>query len=354
MKVDRNCLFGNEALLSFLSDRISERNAPHAYLLEGPEGSGKKTLALWLAEALNCRNEEAIPCGRCRFCRTIAAMQSPDVFWIGMLENTAKKSIGVDEIRAIAETIYLLPNDLETKIYIIPDADTMTTQAQNAFLKLLEEPPSYVLFLLLCENRYALLPTVRSRVQLLTMERFSEEVLREWAMRNCESAPRLSETKPEVLSTAVRLADGSIGRLKAFLALSEKDREKHPYFEACETAGQCFDALFPEESGPAFRTELMKIFLKRADTRDRLVRLADLLCTALRDLILYAESSGERPGELLFFNPERGIRIAGQCVRSRIWESYRDLASVRDSSDANPNVPLMQNSMMRALYLLRQ
>ena len=354
MRVDRNCLFGNERLLSFLSDRIAERNAPHAYLLEGPEGSGKKTLALWLAQALNCQNEEAVPCRRCRFCRTIGAMQSPDVFWIGMTEGTAKKSIGVDEIRAITDTIYLLPNDLETKIYIIPGADAMTQQAQNAFLKLLEEPPSYVLFLLLCENRYALLPTVRSRVQLLTMERFSEDALREWAMRNCESAPRLSETKPEVLSTAIRLADGSVGRLRTFLSLSEKERETHPYFEACETAEQCFSTLFPEGSDSGFRTELMKIFLKRADTRERLVRLADTLCTALRDLLLCAECSGERPRELLYFDADRGIRLAGLCVRSRIWEAYRDLAAVRDSSDANPNVALMQNSMMRALYLLKK
>lgn len=141
----------------------------HAVILSGG-GEVTKERARTLAAALLCQGTGEKPCRVCRHCRKVFRGDfpgiHPDVAAVERGFNTAgklRREITVDQIRALVEDASVLPNEAEHKVYILPEADTMNIAAQNAFLKLLEEPPAFVSFLLCAENPMALLETVRSR-----------------------------------------------------------------------------------------------------------------------------------------------------------------------------------------------
>lgn len=138
----------------------------HAYIISAPSPEETVRTARHMAAAAVCRNPERAPCGKCRDCRKAAADIHPDVITVRRAaddKGRAKREIGVDQIRWLIADAYVSPNEAERKIYIIEDTDRMNLAAQNAALKLLEEPPGRVMLLLCATNAALLLPTVRSR-----------------------------------------------------------------------------------------------------------------------------------------------------------------------------------------------
>lgn len=138
----------------------------HAYILSAQSPEESLRAAKRIAAAAVCSGRGKLPCGLCRGCRKAEAGIHPDIISIGRLEDDKgrpKREISVDQIRQMAMDAFVLPNEAERKIYIIREADTMNLPAQNAALKLLEEPPKGVIFLLCVSNAGKLLPTVRSR-----------------------------------------------------------------------------------------------------------------------------------------------------------------------------------------------
>lgn len=139
----------------------------HAYILSAPSREECLDAARTLAAAAVCSGGAGtVPCGKCRDCRKALTGIHPDVISLRRLlddKGHAKKEIIVDQIRAISADSYILPNEAARKVYILEEADYMNSQAQNAALKLLEEPPAGVMFILCVENVQLLLPTVRSR-----------------------------------------------------------------------------------------------------------------------------------------------------------------------------------------------
>lgn len=128
-------LAGNRALSARLGEEMATGAFSHAYIIEGPKGSGRHTLAREMAMAAVCRERSgtgALPCGECPDCRKIAAGFCPDFITVG--REPGKATLGVEAVRQLREGIAALPNDLPLKIYVIEDAETMTVQAQNAFL----------------------------------------------------------------------------------------------------------------------------------------------------------------------------------------------------------------------------
>ncbi len=169
----------------------------HAYILEDESGREATELAQWFAALLECENGSA--CGTCSACRACAGGNHPDVLRIS---HEKPDSIGVDEIRAqLVDDILIRPYSGPYKVYLVPEAEKLTVQAQNALLKTLEEPPSYGVILLLTANGDKLLPTIRSRGILLklTEEEQTEALLppeeRELVLSLLRQAGRLTVTQ---------------------------------------------------------------------------------------------------------------------------------------------------------------
>ena len=159
-------LLGNNRLKENLSAGIRRGRLSHFYLISGPEGSGKHTLARLLAAAAVCRGEDK-PCLSCAACRKIMANTHPDFITV---DDPEKKSVSIELVRDARSDIYVRPNEADKKVYLFPRAHDMGIPAQNALLKVLEEPPSYGVFLLLTDNSEKILPTVRSRCTELSLQ----------------------------------------------------------------------------------------------------------------------------------------------------------------------------------------
>jgi DNA polymerase-3 subunit delta' len=170
-------LIGQERAVAALDRALAAGRAAHAYLLVGPERVGKHTLALKLAQALNCEGDGP-PCGACEPCRRIAAGIHADVQTVTVERDEesppagrqgAQKGIHVSQIRELERVTALKPFQGRSRVVVIDPADEMNASAQNAFLKTLEEPPPQVVFVLVTADESRLLPTIRSRCRRLEL-----------------------------------------------------------------------------------------------------------------------------------------------------------------------------------------
>ena len=156
----------------------------HAYILNGERGSGKRMLANLFAMTLLCESGNSEPCGKCHSCRQAESGNHPDIIRV---THEKPNSISVDDIRTqVNNTVDIKPYQGPYKVYIIPQADLMTPQAQNAILKTIEEPPAYAIFLLLTENAEMLLPTINSRCVMLKLRNIKDTLIRKYLMENLE------------------------------------------------------------------------------------------------------------------------------------------------------------------------
>ncbi len=158
-------LVGNGPLKRQLSLETARRGLSHAYIISGPAGSGKRTLAGLLSAALVCTGGGEVPCFICSGCKKALGNIHPDVVHAGGEGD----ELNVARVRAIRNDAYIKPNEAPRKVYILEGAQNMNDPSQNALLKLLEEGPAYAAFLLLTDNAAALLSTVRSRCEVLTL-----------------------------------------------------------------------------------------------------------------------------------------------------------------------------------------
>jgi len=196
---------GNENALRQLSADIAAGRFPHALLIEGPAGCGKKTLARMVARAAVCEADER-PCGVCNACRKAAAGIHPDIEEV--VGGTANSNaFSIDRVRELRDGAYVLPNEAPVRVLILCDAQTMTPQAQNALLKILEEPPRHLVFILTCENRAQMLATIRSRVQAVSLGGV------EWEQAAPYLREKLPDTDEETLYRAFAVSGGVIGKV---------------------------------------------------------------------------------------------------------------------------------------------
>lgn len=158
-----------------LEKLVKSQNLPHAFLLAGPKGVGKTSTARIIAKVVNCeKNDKKLgePCNKCTSCKEILSGASIDV-----IELDAASNRGIDDIRVIRDSVKLAPARSRKKIYIIDEAHMLTTEASNALLKTLEEPPKHVMFMLATTNPEKLLSTIRSRTTLISYHEASLEEL---------------------------------------------------------------------------------------------------------------------------------------------------------------------------------
>ena len=202
-------LLGNEQLKKNLAQSIARGHISHFYLISGPRGSGKHTLAKLLSAAILCKGSRK-PCLSCGPCRKVMEGNHPDVITVSDPEH---KNVAVKIVRNMREDMFIRPNESEYKIYIFPQE--LGIEGQNALLKILEEPPSYGVFILLTDNPEKLLPTVRSRCTELKLLALPENVLR------TELRHQFPQAEEADISAAIYRSGGLLGQAKELLASGE-------------------------------------------------------------------------------------------------------------------------------------
>jgi len=193
-------VIGQDRLLSLLKQNLKERNIAHAYLLTGPRHIGKGTLAVNIAQAMNCDASEP-PCGQCHSCRRIAQEKHADVILTHLNLNA---EISIDTIRELQHLANLPPYEGKYKVFIIDDAEYLSIEAANCLLKILEEPPPNVIWLLLASEENRLLPTVISRCQRLEFKPLPMKEIQKILVDQYDIAPN----KANLLA---RLSHGCLG-----------------------------------------------------------------------------------------------------------------------------------------------
>lgn len=363
-------IVGNAALLERIRRDVLSNTLSHAYILEGRKGSGKHTLAQLIALALACRYspknkaahtyseismfdlpeddaadyEDRLPCcfsdgdELCISCRKLLEGKCPDIHYIG---RDGKATIGVETVRGLRSSVHLSPIDMETKIYVIEDADTMTVQAQNALLLTLEEPPPYVLFLLLCDNSEALLETIRSRAPVLRTQILSDEQVSEYLLDHVPDAKGLYSTAPVEFATVILNADGCIGR--ALDLMDPKERKK---IAARRAVADNFISLCIQKKP----SDMPRIIPEFGNKRDEATEILRFISLALRDLMLVKRSDAV---SLKYYVDENtAVEFSNSLTSQEILAVYNAVANAITSFERNGNLRLTLTRMCIDAMLL--
>ena len=298
-------LFGNEATKNRISLSIESGKLPHALLIDGEEGSGRFTLALQIAAALNCENRHnnshPLPCGVCNSCQRVYSLGFAD---LSVLEREkGKANIGVDEVREFRKDMYLSATESEHKIYIIREAERMTPEAQNALLIVLEEPPPKVLIILITAGTDKLLSTINSRVQYIAMSRFTTDEIDSYLSSNHPTLSSLKRTSPDRYKGILVGADGRIGRALA-LAEPKASMELENQRESIISFVKSLRPKVPYG-------ELYGILLSLPKDRVELTEMLEGIIVALRDLVALRRGIAT---DMLFFTDRREAEIIAKEI----------------------------------------
>lgn len=208
--MDFNDISGHKDIIEHIKSSIENNRVNHAYIFDGPSGIGKLTLAKAFAKTLNCERGGSQSCNECTSCKTFDENNNPDIIYV--THRTA--GITVDDVRdQIVKNISLKPYRNRYKIFIIEDAHKMNEAAQNAFLKSLEEPPPYGVFLLLSENYSNFLVTIVSRCITFKLKPLPYDMVAEYIVKN----------KGISMEQALLYAGCSMGNIGRALELADSD-----------------------------------------------------------------------------------------------------------------------------------
>lgn len=253
----------HEKLIMNLLESVRHQNPAQAYIFEGEIGLGRYEAARLVAAALACP-EDMPPCGRCNSCVSAKSGTNPDI--VDVLPQSGHKSIGVPQVRELIKDAYTKPFLSRRKIYIFRDASIITEPAQNALLKILEEPPEYVVFIIIAQNAQSLLNTVRSRCVLVRFAAVGDEVMSRYIDRICPGA----KNKDFV----IRYARGVPYTARKIVS----DENFEPFRQ--DTFSQ-FCKLFSEKPLTAF-----ELGDYAAENKDNISRIVELWREFARDMLL--------------------------------------------------------------------
>ena len=317
---------GNKNLLDKISSLLTNKKFPHAIALWGEQGTGKFTLAKIIAKALLCEKNVGYACNECKSCKKIDSNVHPDVIFPNA--SGALNTYSIDTVRTIRNDAYISPNETTKKVYIFKNIDNMQLGAQNALLKIIEEPPSHAIFIFTCESFYNILPTVRSRIQDFQVT----------SPNSVEANNFISKIHPEYSSSnitnAVNITDGNIGKaldilqsdeLNSLLSLSEK---------------MSIAITSPNEF------ELLKLFSQLTDSKKTKIILS-MITSIFRKCLLY--SSGV---ELKNFINNDIIKICNTLTTNKIMLIIEEISQTEKLLKRNVNLNLLLTNLCSRFHVI--
>lgn len=333
-------LFGNNRTKDVLTRAVLLGTVPHAFLIDGGEGSGKLTLARELSMALNCerRAKGDVPCHACPTCKRIEKGEHVDIHILE--KQSGKATLGVDEVKELRRDMYLSATEAEHKVYIIRDAERLTTEAQNSLLIVLEEPPKNVTIMLLASGTDRILTTIKSRAQYIAMERHSAADIEGYLLSRSEAAVKLKRDDPEALALILSAADGRIG---VALELLDPERQR----ALAESREETSNILFAMRSGAPF-SELYSALRALPKNRTELGDSLERLISGVADLILIKYDS---EADLSFFIDRKGAaELADSIGRDRLYRIFDALGRAHEANTKNANTTALITSLTSAIF----
>ncbi len=319
-------MVGHDWAIRLLENAVRRGEISHSYLFTGPEGVGKRTLALELAKALCCR-VSLPPCGECQDCRDIAQGRHPDV----EILEPENGSIKIEQMRQLQREAYLAPHRGPFRIFIIAGMDRATPEAANSFLKTLEEPPPHAIFILTALSAELLLPTIVSRCQVLNLRPLPEELVREFL----EKELGIESSRASLLA---RLSGGCPGKAV------ELARDEEAFHRREEDLEALLSLL---KSDLITRLEWAESAGKDAE---RLQEMVQRWILAMRDMLLILEGAGELAVNIDFAGKMAPVasKLGGEKIRSAL----KDLRFVLEALERNANPRIAVDVLMLKLPAL--
>lgn len=311
-------IIGQEQIKEHMQNALQMQKISHAYIIHGEKSTGKEFVARVFAMALQCEKGGAEPCNECHSCKQALSKNQPDIIYV---THEKPNTISVEDIRLqVNNDVAIKPYSSKYKVYIINEAEKMTVQAQNAILKTLEEPPAYVVILLLVSNLQTLLPTILSRCVTLNMKPVSDTLVRKYLMEEL----KVPDYRADV---CVAFARGNIGKAKALASSEEFDNVKN---EALALLKHVHDMELQE-----IIQAVKKINEYKLEISDYL----DIMSIWYRDVLLFKATADAN--SLVFREEIQAIRkVVARCSYEGIETVIHALAKAKKRLEANVNFEL--------------
>ncbi len=309
---------GLKYVKSYLQKAIELDRISHAYIFSADQGCGKRTMAMAFAKALQCERQELDACGECTSCRQAESNNHPDIIWV---THEKPNTISIDEIREqVNRTVPVKPYRGKYKIYIIPDAQMMTLQAQNAILKTIEEPPEYVVILLLTSNETQLLPTIHSRCVMLRFRPIKTELVKNYLMEHFE----IPDYKADICAA---FGQGNIGKA---IRLATDEKFEAMKDEALALVKSCKDMRIPD---------LIDSMKQLTEYKINIDDYLDFVMVWYRDVLLF-KATRDLNGVIFKEETSTIMRQADTCAYDGIESIIKALGVAKERLAANVSFEL--------------
>jgi len=346
-------IVGQEHIIKILQNQLLSNQVSHAYLFYGPRGTGKTTVGRLLAKAINCQNSQKIkmgaekrpqiePCNQCSSCQQINQQRSID-----LIEIDAASNRGIEEIRNLREGAKIVPTMSKYKIYILDEAHQLTSEASNALLKTLEEPPKHVIFILCTTEFSKVLSTIASRCQKFNFKKLNVGQIEQKLKKDAEGEKIKIEN--EALNLIARASGGSIRDAEGFLdkvitlqnkIITKEEAEEILGFVETKIISELIDAILSKNQKKCFailETNLEQDIDIGQFTKSILEYLRNLLLIKIDHTLLSPETSGFTKEEIEILK-KQSEKIEKEKLE-KIIEKLLETQNLIRWSD-NPRIPL--------------
>lgn len=323
-------LVGHEDVIGYMKSAVKQSKVAHAYILSGEKGIGKTSITNVFVRTLFCENihasEEIEPCGECNTCIKIANQNHPDIITL----EREKKEITIKEVRSqVINDVDIKPYEGKRKIYIIPDADKMNLQSQNAILKTIEEPPAYVVIILQVSNADALIGTIQSRCVNLNLKSVRDEKIIQYLMHN----EQLPDYEAKICTA---FAQGNIGKA---VKLSRSEEFKSLKSKVVDMLTQLKKA----------RQDRFNQYVKEAvELKEHQQDYFDVLTIWMRDVLIYKSTGNVK--KLIFQENQVHIkRYAQEFTYESIEITLAEIEKTKQRLKANVAYDVAMEILLRTI-----